>query len=168
MHCLSDSRMFPRISPRGSPRTQLSSAAPTRAPSPPPVASTTPDQDLELEMLTSPPSVEETLAARRAKRQAIMAKYANVDLTNQASPSPGPSSAVQPPLDLPVVSDTTPQPHSATETPISPWADRKEENGGTGMSFSSRTSSRILMSDSQTRILVSFSYAGRLFLSQGR
>jgi len=55
-----------------------------------------------------------TLAARRAKRQAILAKYAGVASVNttEASPSPGPSSAVQPPPPSAEVSDPQSQRHS--------------------------------------------------------
>lgn len=58
--------------------------------------------ELQLEAETAPKPVEETLAERRARRQAIRAKYmgiASASLSiNTASPSPGPSSAVlQPP-----------------------------------------------------------------------
>lgn len=49
---------------------------------------------MELDLPPSPPPVELTLAARRAKRQAILAKYAR---STSASLSPAPSSAVQPP-----------------------------------------------------------------------
>lgn len=80
---------------------------------------------MDLDISTS--SVEETLAARRARRQAIMAKYAGLD-SNAASPSPGPTSAVEPPHALPAVSDTVTQPTSATETPVSPWVENGEEN----------------------------------------
>jgi len=68
----------------------------------------------ELELATSPVPIEVTLAARRAKRQAIIAKYAGVASVNttQASPSPGPSSAVQPPPPSAVVSDPQSQRHS--------------------------------------------------------
>ena len=68
----------------------------------------------ELELATSPVPIEVTLAERRAKRQAILAKYAGVASVNttQASPSPGPSSAVQPPPPSVVVSDPQSQRHS--------------------------------------------------------
>lgn len=61
----------------------------------------------ELELATSPVPIEETLAARRAKRQAILARYAGVASvdTTEAIPSPGPSSAVQPPPPSAEVSD---------------------------------------------------------------
>ena len=65
----------------------------------------------ELELSTSPIPVEQVLAARRAKRQAILAKYSGVSSVNTmgASPSPGPSSAVQPPTPSLLVSDSMPQ-----------------------------------------------------------
>jgi serine/threonine-protein kinase PRP4 len=64
--------------------------------------------------VTSPVPIELTLAARRAKRQAILAKYAGVASVNttEASPSPGPSSAVQQPPPSAVVSDPQSQHHS--------------------------------------------------------
>ncbi|KAI9453902.1 kinase-like domain-containing protein [Lactarius psammicola] len=70
--------------------------------------------ELELELATSPVPIELTLAARRAKRQAILAKYAGVASvdTTEASPTPGPSSAVQPPPPSAVVSDPQSQRHS--------------------------------------------------------
>jgi serine/threonine-protein kinase PRP4 len=53
---------------------------------------------MELDLAPSPPPVEDILAARRAKRQAILAKYAGVASVNtRISPSPGPGSAAQPP-----------------------------------------------------------------------
>jgi serine/threonine-protein kinase PRP4 len=53
---------------------------------------------MELDLAPSPPPVEDILAARRAKRQAILAKYTGVASVNTSiSPSPGPSSAPQPP-----------------------------------------------------------------------
>ena len=54
--------------------------------------------EMELDLAPSPPPVEDILAARRAKRQAILAKYAGVaSVSTSISPSPGPSSAAQPP-----------------------------------------------------------------------
>ena len=109
-----------RISPplRGSspsPRKMRSipeSKLPLSAPPPNPALPTQPGPELEL--ATSPVPIEVTLAARRAKRQAILAKYAGVASVNttQASPSPGPSSAVQPPPPSAVVSDPQSQHHS--------------------------------------------------------
>jgi serine/threonine-protein kinase PRP4 len=53
---------------------------------------------MDLDLAPSPPPVEDILAARRAKRQAILAKYAGAASVNTSiSPSPGPSSAAQPP-----------------------------------------------------------------------
>lgn len=59
---------------------------------------------MELELPPSPPPVEETLAARRAKRQAILAKYAGLASVG-ASPSPAPDTTVLP---SPVVSAPSP------------------------------------------------------------
>ncbi|KAI0738089.1 kinase-like protein [Daedaleopsis nitida] len=73
---------------------------------------------MELDLPPSPPPVEETLAARRARRQAIMAKYAGTASTNAApSPSPAPSSAVEPPPTTPDVSNFPSQAHSVVGTP---------------------------------------------------
>lgn len=70
-----------------------------------------PEGDLELDIPTSPLPMEDILAARRAKRQAILAKYNNsVDnIKTGVSRSPGPSSAVQPPTPSLLVSDSMPQ-----------------------------------------------------------
>lgn len=111
----------PRISPhpsRGSspaPRkmhTTLESKHASSAPPPNPALPTQPEPELEL--ATSPVPIEVTLAARRAKRHAILAKYAGVASVNttEASLSPGPSSAVQPPPPSAVVSDPQSQRHS--------------------------------------------------------
>jgi len=109
-----------RISPplRGSPPSPrkvpgiLESKPPQSAPPPNTALSTQPEPELKL--ATSPVPIELTLAARRAKRQAILAKYAGVASVNttQASSSPGPSSAVQPPPPSAVVSDPQSQRHS--------------------------------------------------------
>lgn len=73
---------------------------------------------MELELPSSPPPVAETLAARRAKRQAILAKYAGIASTDQAAtPSPGPSSAVEPPPATPDVSNFPSQAQSTVGTP---------------------------------------------------
>lgn len=95
-----------RISPP--PRKTLSTVESNHPPSthPPDPAPHT-QTEPELELATSPVPFEVTLAARRAKRQAILAKYAGVASVNttEASPSPGPSSAVQPPPSSAEVSD---------------------------------------------------------------
>jgi serine/threonine-protein kinase PRP4 len=111
--CVSDMHM-PRISPHP-PRelgpvstrtpTTLDSNPPQSAPPPDPASPIQPEPELEL--ATSPVTVQVALAARRAKRQAILAKYAGVASVNttEASLSPAPSSAVQPPPPSAVVSD---------------------------------------------------------------
>ena len=98
-------------SPRKMPSI-LESKPPLSAPPPNTALPTQPGPELEL--ATSPVPIEVTLAARRAKRQAILARYAGVASVNttQASPSPGPSSAVQPPPPSAVVSDPQSQRHS--------------------------------------------------------
>lgn len=86
---------FLRISPRPSPVMQNSTLPPSLSPEPHPEPETL--LEMELDIPPSPPPVEETLASRRAKRQAILAKYANTGVS--VSPSPvtttGFSSAVQ-------------------------------------------------------------------------
>ncbi|KAI1785638.1 kinase-like domain-containing protein [Ganoderma leucocontextum] len=77
-----------------------------------------PEPEMVLELPPSPPHVEETVAARRAKRQAIMAKYAGIASSTQGpTPSPGPSSAVEPPPATPDVSNLPSQAHSVVGTP---------------------------------------------------
>ncbi|KAI0355187.1 kinase-like protein [Trametes cingulata] len=75
---------------------------------------------MELDLPPSPPPVEETLAARRARRQAILAKYAGIASSNASqgpTPSPGPSSAVEPPPATPDVSNYPSQAQSVAGTP---------------------------------------------------
>jgi serine/threonine-protein kinase PRP4 len=79
---------------------------------------------MELDIPLSPPPIEATLAERRAKRQAILAKYAGASSTSQilnpsAGPGQGTSSAVhQPPQSIVLVSDPpSSQPHSVVGTP---------------------------------------------------
>jgi len=58
-----------------------------------------PAPDMELEIPSTPPPAEDVIASRRAKRQAILAKYSGQD----ASPIPLPmSNSVEPPSELPV------------------------------------------------------------------
>ncbi|KAH9036263.1 hypothetical protein EDB84DRAFT_1588054 [Lactarius hengduanensis] len=82
------------------------SKPPPSAPAPEPIPSAQSELEARVGNLT--------FAARRAKRQAILAKYAGVASVNttEASPSPGPSSAVQPPPPSAVVSDPQSQHHS--------------------------------------------------------
>ena len=73
---------------------------------------------MELDLPPSPPPVEETLAARRARRQAIMAKYTGIASSSAGpTPSPGPRSAVEPPPVTPDVSNFPSQAQSITGTP---------------------------------------------------
>lgn len=120
------STLFSRISPRHTPPPPPKSASrdgptslPLKIPSQPPPAPP-PKPEPELELSTSPLSVEQTLAARRAKRQAILAKYAGISsaaLSQGVSPSPGPSSAVEPPPTSPALSNTASQSYSPHTTP---------------------------------------------------
>jgi serine/threonine-protein kinase PRP4 len=82
------------LSFRISPRSHSSAKEPV-----PPISNTESTVvEMELDLAPSPPPVEDILAARCAKRQAILAKYSGVASVNTSiSPSPGPSSAAQPP-----------------------------------------------------------------------
>jgi serine/threonine-protein kinase PRP4 len=95
-----------------------------------------PEPDMELELAPSPPPLAETLAARRAKRQAIMAKYNGIASAGMnASPSPAPSggiaSAVQPPPPSSTVSDQGSLPNSFSVAP----GDPSKENGVSGKKY---------------------------------
>ena len=71
-----------------------------------------PEPEMELEIPTTPPPIKETLAARRAKRMAILAKYSNQptpDPSNHGTPLSGTSSAVPPPPSIVPVSDNLSQ-----------------------------------------------------------
>ena len=106
--------MSPRPSRGASPPRSRGARPPTTKA--PPRPQPAPEPEMELELPSSSPPVQETLAARRAKRQAIMAKYAGI--TSQGpTPSPGPSSAVEPPPATPDVSNLPSQAHSVTGTP---------------------------------------------------
>jgi serine/threonine-protein kinase PRP4 len=119
-------RISPHHSPEPSPKAEdaqllKSSHETTSAPVPAPV-----EVEMDLEIPSSPPPIESTLAARRAKRQAILAKYAGTaSVDTNVSPSPGPNSAV-------------PRAHtpSATSNPISKTNSRNEspvpQNGQPG------------------------------------
>lgn len=111
-----------RISPR-EPPSPISTRAPSQAPPPSQSAPEPPPQDMELDIPPSPPPIEATLAERRAKRQAILAKYAGASQSQIPSPSvragQGTSSAVhQPPQSIVPVSDpASSQPRSVIRTP---------------------------------------------------
>ena len=83
-----------------------------------------PEPEMELEIPTTPPPVEATLAARRAKRLAILAKYSNQptpDASNTGTPLSGISSAVPPPPSAVSVSDNLSQINRVEpSTPLSP------------------------------------------------
>ncbi|KAH7924078.1 kinase-like protein [Leucogyrophana mollusca] len=121
------------ISPHRSP-SRGSPAPPARDPpviSQPQNIPPEPAPELELDLPDSPPAIEEVLAARRARRQAILAKHAGIASINQsASPSPGPSSAVLPPQSVSSISDPKPQPHSTAATPgVSGISSSRLQNG---------------------------------------
>ncbi|KIK69712.1 hypothetical protein GYMLUDRAFT_151273 [Collybiopsis luxurians FD-317 M1] len=118
-----------RISPRPpSPSVQTaSSAVPNVPPNVPTRTEPEPLPEMELEIPPSPPLVEETLAARRAKRQAILAKYAGIASAGvSVSPSPvtpGLSSAV-----------SALEPPSAVSDHVSRDNSPPQENGANGSS----------------------------------
>ena len=89
------SRISPRYTQSPTPSAKEDQfSKPLEIPQQPPVE----PPEMELDLPGSPPPVEDILAARRAKRQAILAKYAGTaSISTSVSPSPGPSSAVQPP-----------------------------------------------------------------------
>ena len=108
-----------RISPRQSPAppasdsNQQSPSATKRLPS-------APEREVDLDISMTPPPVEDTLAARRARRQAILAKYAGISSINTsqtATPSPGPSSAAEPPTANSAISDPSSRLQSVAATP---------------------------------------------------
>ncbi|KAG6872691.1 hypothetical protein C0995_007573 [Termitomyces sp. Mi166 len=111
-------------SPRRSPRPEPSSAPPP-APAPP-LRPPSPLPEMELDLPSSPPPVEDLMAARRAKREAIRAKYngvASVDAT------PSPSSAVQPPPLSSNVSDAVTRAPSISGTPAPPVPNTANNSG---------------------------------------
>jgi len=100
------------ISPRHSPGPSLPPSSHV-SPQPPPTPTDPPRQsEMDLDLPLSPPPVESRLAARRAKRLAIIAKYAGI----ASSPSLGPSSAVQPPQPISSISDPISQAYSVADT----------------------------------------------------
>lgn len=125
-----------RISPTASrsptpapppPSTTISTRNPTPPPvqsaqirsgAPPAIRNDEPEMELELETEATSKPVEETIAERRARRQAIRAKYGGVASTamsanERASQSPGPSSAVSQPPPSTSEANLTPKDSSA-------------------------------------------------------
>jgi hypothetical protein len=80
--------------------------------------------EMDLEIPNTPPPIEATLAARRAKRLAILAKYSSQftpDPSNTGTPLSGTSSAVPPPPSSLSVSDNLSRINRAEPpTPLSP------------------------------------------------
>ena len=116
-----------RISPRPSTSPPPSEAKDQPlakpVPEPGPKQPVGPTAEMELDLPPSPPPVEDVLAARRAKRLAILAKYAGVSsVGTSVSPSPGPSSAVQPPTTSSSISDRVSQTPSAIDLIVAPPA----------------------------------------------
>ncbi|KIJ63386.1 hypothetical protein HYDPIDRAFT_113375 [Hydnomerulius pinastri MD-312] len=113
------------ISPRHSPRPVSPAPSEPRQPQPP-----QPEPELDLELNTST-NDQASRAARRARRQAILAKYAGIaNATQSVSPSPGPSSAVQPPQPVSSFSDPQSQLHSSFSTPGIPGEDATRARNG--------------------------------------
>ncbi|KXN83407.1 hypothetical protein AN958_01456, partial [Leucoagaricus sp. SymC.cos] len=116
-----DEREEGEISPRPSPPpptrskpTQPAKPADEELPKKP-----EPEPEMELEIPATPPPVEDLIAARRAKRQAILAKYSGLASAN-ASPSPIPPNSAEPPPESPAVSRSVSQPQDVAEaeTPV--------------------------------------------------
>jgi hypothetical protein len=105
-----------------------------------------PPRDMELDIPPSPPPVEITLAERRAKRQAILAKYAGTSgpaHSQVPSPTPGPgqgsSSAVhKPPQSIVPISDpASSQPRGVAGMPVASEVNvTKSSSGLTSSSIS--------------------------------
>lgn len=95
---------------------------------PPKMPEPVPEPEIELDIPPTPPPVEDVIAARRAKRQAILAKYSGPASVN-ASPSPMPTaSSVEPPPESPApISRATSQLNELekAETPEAPPEDGK-------------------------------------------
>jgi serine/threonine-protein kinase PRP4 len=107
--------MLIRISPRHSRdptppvSTDILSQPPLLPPIPPMPTESQRQPEIDLDLPLSPLPVESTLAARRAKRLAIIAKHAG------AGASPSSSSAVQPPQPISSISDPISQTHSVVD-----------------------------------------------------
>lgn len=71
-----------------------------------------PQPDVELDIPSTLPPVEDVIAARRAKRQAILAKYSGQASLN-ASPSPMLRNSAEPPPESPAVLGSTSPPKEA-------------------------------------------------------
>lgn len=124
-----------RISPRGTPFVEPvhevkrdQEAVFTREPSPERFE----EAEMELELPPSPPPVEDILAARRARRQAILAKFIeNASVTTSVSPSPGASSAAQPPTPASAISNPVNQTAGGRINPQTPAKTSNSDLTGT-------------------------------------
>ena len=128
--CMHINRISPRPSRAQSPPRSRSDRPPPPPSAPEPHSKSqaipVPEMEMELDLQPEQP-VAETLAARRARRQAIMAKYAGIASSEQGpTPSPGPSSAVEPPPATPDMSNLPSRIHSANGTPAPIEPVRKE------------------------------------------
>lgn len=84
---------------------------------------------MDLDLRPSPPPIEVTLAERRARRQAIQAKYAGgQSQVPSPSPAPQPSNAIN---QMPSSSLATPDPQ-LTKPSDTPSADKAEGNTTAG------------------------------------
>lgn len=113
-------RISPRHSPRSPGEAKLTPAISQNQRKASPETQAAPEPEPELELATSQTSAKDTLAARRARRQAILAKYAglsSINTSQEPTPSPVPSSAIAPPPALSALSDNISQPQSALATP---------------------------------------------------
>jgi hypothetical protein len=111
-----------RISPRHTPEPlQKPSVPEPRLPSSSSSGTThQPEPEPELQLEVEEKTVEETIAERRARRQAILAKYtraASNGAPDSASSTPGPSSAADPHPPLSALSNPASQPYSSLGTP---------------------------------------------------
>ncbi|KAN0075564.1 Protein kinase-like domain containing protein [Tylopilus felleus] len=117
-----EGEISPRTTPTPPSRTpseRMQTEPPQVEPPPPSMPKTEPELELEMDVTQS---ADASRAARRARRQAILARYTGIASNMRSvSPSPGPpSSAVQPPQPVSSVSDLPSQPHSAVDPPVVP------------------------------------------------
>ncbi|KAG6816731.1 hypothetical protein H0H87_003428 [Tephrocybe sp. NHM501043] len=105
------------IPPRPRDPTRRKETSPQHGPSrvlTPESAQRPPSPEMDLDIPESPPPVEDRLAARRAKREAIRAKYSSMASVDAIS---SPSSAVQPPTPSSHISDPVTRAPSISGTP---------------------------------------------------
>lgn len=120
---------FLRISPREHLAASSNVAGVPHGTVPPPAPQKQVEIELDYDLRPSPPPIEVTLAERRARRQAIQAKYAGgQSQVPSPSPAPQPNTAInQMPSSLMATSDP-----SLTKSSDTPSADKVEDNTATG------------------------------------